>query len=124
MVLIGKRIKDLRNKYKYTQTELAEMVGVTKSTIAAYENDSRLPSFDVLIKMSKVFKVSVDSILMDNTSVILDAHGLNVQQLEILEFLIAHFRNSNQVKAFSSDFTPELRKYIDDYTIPKLNDKK
>ena len=33
MVLIGKRIKDLRNKYKLTQTELAEKVGVTKSTV-------------------------------------------------------------------------------------------
>ena len=52
MILIGQRIKELRNKHRYTQIELAEKVGVTKSTIAAYENDTRLPSFEVLIRMS------------------------------------------------------------------------
>lgn len=114
MVLIGKRIKNLRTKYKYTQRELAEIVGVTKSTIAAYENDSRLPSFDVLIKMAKVFKVSIDSILLDHTDVVLDAHGLNAHQLELLENLIIYFRKSNIIDTFYSDFTPELKKYIDD----------
>ena len=43
MILFWKEIKELRNKYKYTQTELANLVGVTKSTIAAYENDTRQP---------------------------------------------------------------------------------
>ena len=124
MVLIGKRIKELRNKYKYTQTELAEMVGVTKSTIAAYENDTRLPSFDVLIKMAKVFKVSVDSILLDHTDVILDAHGLNTQQLEILEILIAYFRKSNKIESFYSDFAPELKKHLENYIDPRLDDDK
>ena len=121
MILIGKRIKNLRNKSKYTQTELAKMVGVTKSTIAAYENDSRLPSFDVLIKMAKIFKVSIDSILLDYTDVILDAHGLNAQQLEILETLIAYFRKSNLIETFYYDFTPEFKKYLVGYIDSNLN---
>ena len=54
MILLGKKIKELRNKYKYTQSELASLVGVTKSTIAAYENDTRLPSYEVLIKFSHI----------------------------------------------------------------------
>ena len=37
MVLIGAKIKELRNSCKFTQKELADLVGVTKSTIAAYE---------------------------------------------------------------------------------------
>ena len=41
MVLLGKRIKELRNKYKLTQTELAERIGVTLSSVASYENNSR-----------------------------------------------------------------------------------
>ena len=124
MVLIGKKIKELRNKYKFTQTELANKVGVTKSTIAAYENDSRLPSYDVLIKMANIFKVSIDSLLLDRTEVTLDAHGLNVQQVEILEILIAYFRKSNYVEDFLLDFSPDLRKHIDEYIDKRIDDIK
>ena len=121
MVLIGKKIKELKNKYKFTQTELANKVGVTKSTIAAYENDTRLPSYDVLIKMANVFKVSIDSMLLDRTEVTLDAHGLNVQQVEILEILIAYFRKSNYVEDFFLDFSPDLRKQIDEYIDKRID---
>ena len=92
MVLMGKKIKELRNKYKYTQTELAAIVGVTKSTIAAYENDSRQPSYEVLIKLSTVFNVSTDSLLLSRTENILDVTGLSSEQLSILNDLISYFK--------------------------------
>ena len=57
MILMGKRIKELRTNAKFTQKELADRLGVTKSTITAYENDSRTPSYDVLIKIARVFNV-------------------------------------------------------------------
>ena len=91
MILLGKRIKELRNKSKLTQTELAKQVGVTKSTIAAYENDSRSPSYEVLIKMANVFKVSIDSLLLNRSGAVLDVYGLNTEQLELIENIIAYF---------------------------------
>lgn len=108
MILLGKRIKELRNKHKYTQSELAELVGVTKSTIAAYENDSRQPSYDVLIKLSDVFKVSADSILLNRTEVVLDAYGLTVEQTDIINILINHFRKSNSTEYLFTDSTSDL----------------
>ena len=87
MVLLGKRIKELRTKSKMTQPELAEKVGVTKSTIAAYENDTRSPSYEVLVKMADVFKVSTDSIILGRTESTLDVSGLNPEQIHILENL-------------------------------------
>ena len=119
MVIIGKKIKELRNKYKFTQTELADKVGVTKSTIAAYENDTRLPSYDVLIKMASIFKVSIDSLLLGQTEITLDAHGLNTQQIELLEILISYFRRSNYVEGLFSNFPPDFRKQISEYTEKK-----
>ena len=91
MVLM-KKIKELRNKYKYTQTELAAIVGVTKSTIAAYGNDSRQPSYKVLIKLSTVFNVSTDSLLLPRTENALDVTGLSSEQLSILNDLISYFK--------------------------------
>ena len=103
MILLGERIKDLRNKYKLTQTELAEKVGVTKSTIAAYENDSRQPSYEVLIKMADVFKVSIDALLLKRSGSIIDVSGLNPAQIEIIENLINYFRKSELIDALYAD---------------------
>lgn len=107
MVLLGGKIKELRNKYKYTQTELANMVGVTKSTIASYENDTRQPSYEVLIKLAAVFKVTVDYLLLNRSEVILDAHGLNAEQLIILQTIITAFRKNNSIEKNSIDFSTQ-----------------
>lgn len=104
MVLLGRKIKELRNKYRLTQTELATQIGVTKSTVAAYENDSRLPSYEVLIKMADVFKVNIDSLLSDRSEVALDASGLNAEQLQIVENLIVHFRRSNEMEELLKEY--------------------
>lgn len=93
MVLIGNRIKELRKKYRYTQTELAEKIGVTKSTIAAYENNSRQPSYEVLIKLSHTFNVSIDSILLNRPDTSINISDLTQDQIEIISTLISHFRN-------------------------------
>ena len=122
MVLIGKRIKELRNKYKFTQTELAEKVGVTKSTIAAYENDSRQPSFEVLIKMAEVFKVSIDSLLLNRSGAILEVSGLTTEQLDILDNLIKHFRKNNTIDIYMLKHAPDLVKYLEDHPDMTLED--
>lgn len=94
MILIGQRIKELRNKSRLTQTQLASKVGVTKSTIAAYENDTRMPSYNVLIKLSDVFKISIDSLLLNRTNQIIDVSGLNTEQIDTIEVIIHNFRKS------------------------------
>ena len=104
MVLLGKKIKELRNKYKYTQTELATLVGVTKSTIAAYENDTRLPSYEVLIKLSHIFKVSLDYLMLDRQMDSVNIHGLNSEQIGAIQNLISYYRNSRISIDYTMDF--------------------
>lgn len=124
MILLGKRIKELRNKSKLTQTELAKQVGVTKSTIAAYENDSRSPSYEVLIKMANVFKVSIDSLLLNRSGAVLDVYGLNTEQLELIENIIAYFRKSNLVDTFFLNNNPEQRKFMEERLDKRIEDTK
>lgn len=92
MILLGKRLKTLRTKHKYTQSELASLVGVTKSTIAAYENDTRLPSYDVLIKLSNILKTSTDYLLLDKQSTGIDISGLNEEQIGALSVMADYFK--------------------------------
>lgn len=94
MILLGQKIKDLRMKNKYTQLEFAEKLGVTKSSVSAYENDSRTPSYEVLIKMADIFGVSIDSILLGEADQNLDVRGLNEEQINIIRNLIVQLRST------------------------------
>ena len=62
-ILYGMRIRQLRIKEGLTQEELGESLGVSKVAISQYENETRNPSNDILIKLSRKFGVSVDYIL-------------------------------------------------------------
>lgn len=60
----GERIKALRVKKGWSQDQLAEALGVNRANVSNYERDiiKAIPA-DALMKMSDLFKVSVDFIL-------------------------------------------------------------
>ena len=57
---ISERIKELRLYHELSQTEMAEMVGVTYTTIISYEKKQKKPSIDVAAKIAYTFNVSLD----------------------------------------------------------------
>jgi len=57
------RIKKLREEFEYTQQDLANKLNGSKSVIGLYENETRKPSMEVLIKLSEIFDCSIDYIL-------------------------------------------------------------
>ena len=60
---IGERIKRLRISKKMTQSALAKELGVSTSTVGMYERGQRSPDNEMLVKLSKAFSTSVDSLL-------------------------------------------------------------
>ena len=88
MVDFGITLKTLRTQNNYTQVQLAQKLGLTKSVISAYETGLSLPSYDVLINIAKIFKVSTDYLLgMDNRQEI-DLSGLTPEEITALKNLI------------------------------------
>lgn len=62
--MTSKRIKELRLKYDYTMEVLAEKIGVSKSTIAKWENGYvENMRQDNILKLSKTFNVPVTYIM-------------------------------------------------------------
>ena len=57
------RIKQLREENNWTQLELSQKMDCAMSSIAMYENESRKPSMEVLIKLSEIFNCSIDYLL-------------------------------------------------------------
>lgn len=53
----------LRKDAGYTQAELAKMLGMCKSAVSNYENGFRTPENETLIKLSKIFNVSIETLL-------------------------------------------------------------
>ena len=94
MVDFGQRLRTLRLNNAFTQQQLADRLGLTKSVISAYETDLRLPSYDVLLKLSRIFKVSTDYLLGTSlhNDVTLDLSGLTPQQRDALKKLVDSMR--------------------------------
>lgn len=85
MVDFGNTLKTLRLREDMTQAQLAQKLGLTKSVISAYETGLRLPSYDVLIHVSKIFKVSTDYLLELNHNMILIYPAYLMMKLQLLK---------------------------------------
>ncbi len=59
----SQRIKELRTKNKMTQEDLADLIGVSRTTITGYETRGTEPSLDKLLELSKIFGVACDFLL-------------------------------------------------------------
>ena len=56
---VGKRIKHARELRRFSQSQLAQKLGVTKQTISNYENGVRTPDFEMLDSLSYVLNISM-----------------------------------------------------------------
>lgn len=63
MSVLGKRIKNLREKNSLNQIELAKLLNISNTTLSQYETGQRIPSDDIKIKIADFFNVSVDYLL-------------------------------------------------------------
>lgn len=76
--MIGDKIKLYRENKKMTQAEVAQILGVTSTTISKYESNDLEPNIESLKKLSEIFGVSVDK-LIDNLK--------DISKINILEAL-------------------------------------
>jgi transcriptional regulator with XRE-family HTH domain len=60
MLDIGSKITTLRKAKKWSQEDLAKKVNSSRVMIGNYERNSNTPSIDIILKIAKVFDVSID----------------------------------------------------------------
>lgn len=92
MVDFGKRLKNLRLNANMTQEHLARKLELTKSVISAYETDLRLPSYDVLVHIAKIYNVTTDYLLGVERKTEIDLSGLTKEEKSALLNLINAMR--------------------------------
>lgn len=59
---IALNLHNLRYSKQMNQDEMAELIGVSRSTVAMYETGKRIPNDEVKIRIAKAFDTSVESI--------------------------------------------------------------
>ena len=56
------RLRDLREDADLTQEELVKQLGMHKTTYTNYEQGKREPPFELIIRLAKLYGVSIDYI--------------------------------------------------------------
>ena len=62
-VILGSRLKELREEKGLTQKQLAEQLGLNSVTYLRYEKSQREPALSVVADIAEYFNVSVDYLL-------------------------------------------------------------
>lgn len=62
------KLKELRKREGYTQAKLAEFLNINQRTISDYEVGLSEPNIETLKKMSKLFRVSLDELVGNETN--------------------------------------------------------
>ena len=57
------KLKELRKKHGLLQKDVAQAIGIGRSTYVKYETGDIDPSLDVLVQLANFFNVSIDYIL-------------------------------------------------------------
>jgi len=64
-----KNIRNMRQKANITQTELAQAISVTQSTIACWEAGTKYPSADKLPELARVLHCTIDNLFADEQEI-------------------------------------------------------
>ena len=94
MMIYGlpERLRELREKYGISQSDVAKRLNVTSSIISSYERGERTPSLPIIIKISYIYNCSLDYLLgknnNDSSHVYIDVTELSEKQRKAITDLI------------------------------------
>lgn len=64
-VSVNETLRELRIKCGYTQSQIAHILGIDRSTYSYYEIGKTTPDIGTLIKLSKIFNVPIEEMLSE-----------------------------------------------------------
>ena len=93
--MIADIIKDLREKQGLTQSSLARQLGITRSSVNAWELGISVPSTQYLVELAYLFSVSTDYLLDLNNTATVSVAGLSEKDVQLICEIIQHLRKKN-----------------------------
>lgn len=78
-----------------TQSDLAKKLGITRSSVNAWEMGISVPSTQYVVELAGIFKVSTDYLLDVKTTASVSVEGLSEQDVNLVNAVIRHLREKN-----------------------------
>ena len=91
--MIADRIKSLREQQERTQSDLAKQLGITRSSVNAWEMGISVPSTQYIVELAHIFHVSTDYLLGVDTTSTISVAGLSEKDVELLNSIILHLKS-------------------------------
>ena len=91
--MISDRIKQLREQYNYSQSDLADKLGIARTSVLAWENQTSQPAMKHIVELAKLFRVSTDYLLEAENKRTLSLDGLSDDEIAIICSLLNYFDN-------------------------------
>lgn len=76
-------LRSLREKDGLSQTRFAQEIGFSQAAISAWENNTREPGIEALMKIAKFFNISVDYLVGNNSKDFYKAKPKNETPVEL-----------------------------------------
>ena len=90
--MLAERIKTLREQAGMSQEKLAKRLGITRSSVNAWEMGISTPSTQYIAELAGLFQVSADDLLGLNETATVSIAGLTEADVGLVCHLISHLR--------------------------------
>lgn len=81
--IYGQIILELREKNNLTQAQLGEKININSNAISKWENGVTLPNEENIVKLNKIFNVSIENIYNNNMKQ--NKKSIKIQAIEFIE---------------------------------------
>ena len=117
---IGKRIKAERQRLSLSQTEFAELGGLTKQAQVNYEAGRRMPDISYLLRIKEKTKIDLNFILTGKTG--LEKSTLTDHEASLIDLYRENenFQKLVDLAATLATTKEEVVRYVEHFELPKL----
>lgn len=107
----SERLKNLRKKVELTQVDVAGKLGISQQAYAYWEQGKKRPSHDNLVKIAKLFNVSVDTLISNDKT-----DDIDLSEVELLFRTTSDSMSNEEKEVFKQEllqFMKERKKLFE-----------
>lgn len=83
---IGQKLRHFRRNKKLSTTELANLSGISQSSVSIIEKDGRSPTLDTVEKLCRALGISIIDLLPEDIQEMQQTKAVNVQEHQLLSY--------------------------------------
>lgn len=91
------RLRELRLSKGLRQEQVAKLIGVSESVVFTYENNTGRPSFEILVRLANLYRVSTDYLLGLANGYSVDLSGLSEREATLICELVEMLTKKNEI---------------------------